>query len=151
MPQRANVGDVLMVPTADGRAAYIHYVGRHHEYGDGVAVCPGLRDRNLAIVPTLFENSYVTFFPAVAAVARGLASVVGHLPSSGLPTRFRRPGARSAGRVDSWVIENGRDEVVRRALSDDERLLPIAAIWNIGLLLQRVANEWRPETEGDSG
>ncbi len=148
MAKRTKPGDVLRLKTADTKAVYLHYLGRHPEYGDGAAVCPSQHDVEVEMSADLFRGSYVTFFPVAAAVAKGLASVVGHLPSPGLPKRVRRPGARSASKVETWIIEDGANEVVKQKLSAVERELPIAVIWNHELLLQRVAEGWRPEMEG---
>lgn len=115
-----------------------------------VAVCPTKQALQVDVNAELFRGGYVTFFPVVAAVAQGLASIVGHLPSPGLPKRVRRPGARSASKVETWIIEEGTDEVVKRELSDVERKLPIVVIWNRDLLVQRVSEGWRPEMEGRS-
>jgi len=136
----------LSAPTG---AIFLHYLGRHTQYGDVVAVCPVVSPQGTAITSDFFQGSYVAFYPVVAAVARGMAQVVGSLPSPGLPRRLRRPGARSGRRVETWIIEEASGaEVVKRHLSDDERHLPIAVIWNHELLLQRVAEGWRPEMEG---
>src|ERR1041384_5792547 len=150
MAKKGETGDVLKLARAERKAVYLHDLGKHREYGDGVAVCPLEQNADAEISAELFRDSYVTFFPAVAAVANGMASVAGHLPSPGLPKRMRRAGARSEKKVETWIIEDGTSEIVKRELSAAELELPIAAIWNHELLLQRVAEGWRPEMEGTS-
>ena len=145
--KRTKIGDVLEVVTPDG-LIYLHYIGKHAEYGDGVAVCPVKQPGRVAVSAALFQDSYVTFYPASAAVARGLASVVGSLPTKGLPSRMRRAGARRGRKVLNWIIEGGSKEVLKEKLSDEERKLPIAAIWNHEFLIGRVSDGWRPEMEG---
>jgi hypothetical protein len=148
MAKRAKPGDVLAISVPDG-AIYLHYLGRHSEYGDGVALCPRIQASGAAITLALFRDAYVAFYPVIAAVGRGLADVVGHLPSPGLPHRLRRPGARVGSKVATWVLEDRSGaEVVKRHLSEEERHLPIAVIWNHELLVQRVVEGWRPEQEG---
>lgn len=147
MTKRAKPGDVLEVTAADG-VIYTHYLGKHPEYGDAVAVCPTKHLKRVPVSPNLFHSGYVTFYPAVAAVNRGLAAVVGHLPSPGLPKRVRRPGARSGRKVETWIIEDDSRETVKDRLSDEDRELPIAVIWNHELLVQRVSEGWRPDMEG---
>jgi len=147
MAKRPKSGDVLELTTPSGRI-YLHYLGKHVDYGEGVAVCTAIHPATPPIGPDLFLDGYVTFYPVVAAAARGLAAVVGHLPSSGLPTRLRRPGARLGGEVRSWIIEDPSGEVVKQRLSAEELRLPIAVIWNQALLTQRVAEGWRPEMDG---
>jgi RHS repeat-associated protein len=148
MARRAKPGDVLEVVAPDGGVIYLHYLGKHPEYGDAIAVAPGKRARRAAVSADLFRDAYVTFYPAVSAVARGFATVVGQLPSRGLPGRMRRAGAREGTRVATWIIEDGSREVLKEALSDEERRLPIAAVWNHEFLIQRVSEGWRPEREG---
>ena len=138
----------MEVATSDGAAVYLHYLGKHPDYGDAVTVCPAKKAPNNEVTAELFRGGYVTFFPATAAVSQGLASVRGQLPSAGIPQRLRRPGARSANKVETWIIEDGASEVVKRELSEADRELPIAVIWNLELLLQRVSEGWRPAMEG---
>jgi|SRR5450432_589274 hypothetical protein len=147
MTTKLKSGDVLRV-SASGGSIYLQYLGKHSEYGDAVAVCPAVQAPATAVTPDLFRDAYVTFYPAGAAFARGMVEVEGHLPSPGIPRRMRRAGARAGRRVETWVLEDaaGADEV-RRELSEEERHLSIAAIWNHELLLQRVTQGWRPETE----
>ena len=102
MAKRSKPGDVLELAAPAG-LVYLHYVGRHPEYGDGVVVCPTKHSDRVKVAAELFETGYVTFFPVAASVARGLATVVGNLPSPGLPRRLRRPGARSGREVVTWI------------------------------------------------
>jgi hypothetical protein len=147
MAKRATVGDVLEITTPDG-LIYAHYLGKHPEYGDAIVVCPTKHAQRVPVGRELFHGGYVTFYPAVASVNRGLASVVGHVRSSGLPKRVRRPGARVGRKVETWIIEDDSRETVKERLSDEDRELPIAVIWNHELLVQRVSEGWRPEMEG---
>jgi hypothetical protein len=145
--KRLKTGDVLEV-IVPGGVIYLHYLGKHPDYGDGIAVCPTTFAGRVEVSPELFAASYITFYPASAAVARGMAAIVGHLPSQGLPVRYRRAGARSGTMVETWIIEDGQSEVVKRRLSEEELHLPIVGIWNHAFLIQRVSEGWRPEKEG---
>lgn len=145
--KRAKAGDVLELKAGD-RFAYLHFVGKHPEYGDAVVVNPGLREQPETVSAEFFANGYVTFYPVAAAVAQGLVEVVAHLPPPKLPERLRRAGARSGRHVDTWIIETGSGDVVKAKLSDEELRLPIAAIWNHELLVQRIAEGWTPAQEG---
>ena len=147
MGTRLRPGDVLELTTDKGRIC-VHYVGRHSEYGDGVIVCPTLHASRAPVNNDLFREGYFTFYPAAAAVGQSLANVIGNLPSPGLPKRFRRPGARYDRTITTWIVEDGAGEVVKQRLSEEERRLPIAAIWNHEMLLHRVSEGWRPEIEG---
>lgn len=144
---RLKSGEVLEL-AAGNRFAYLHYIGKHPEYGDAVLVSPKLHERQNAVTNEMFSNGYVAFYPVAAAIAQGLVHVVGHLPPPNIPQRLRRAGARSGRRVDTWIIESDSGEVVRTKLSEDEQRLPIAAIWNHDLLVQRIAEGWTPTQEG---
>lgn len=148
--KRVKVGDVLQLKV-EGRFAYLHFIGTHPEYGGAVVVNPQFREEPATVSSGYFSGGYVTFYPVTAAVAQGLVEVVAHLPPSSLPERLRRAGARSGRHVVTWVIETGSGEVVRTRLSDEERRLPIAAIWNHELLVQRIAEGWNPAQEGRGG
>src|SRR5262245_57227834 len=127
--KRIKAGDVLQVCVA-GRFAYLHYIGKHPEYGDAVVVSPRIRERQTSLSSDNFSDGYVTFYPAAAAVAQGLVEVVGHLPPPTVPGRLRRAGARYGRQVETWIIEDGGREVVKSKLSEEDLRLPIAAIWN---------------------
>jgi len=146
--KRARPGDILEVATPGGRA-YLHYLGKHPEYGDAVVVSPRQYRNAVSDMSRLFEGGHIAFYPAMTAAAQGLVQVVGHLPSPGVPTRVRRPGARLGTHVQTWIIEDGHGEEVKRYLSEEERKLPIAVIWNHEMLTRRVTEGWRPEREGD--
>jgi hypothetical protein len=147
MTKRAKAGDVLGVSTPDG-VICLQYLRKHAEYGDAVTVCTVKQTEPVTISTVLFGGGYVAFYPATAALARGMAKIIGHLPPPGLPSRLRRPGVRLGRDVKTWVIEEPTRDVVRERLSEEERLLPIGVIWNHELLIQRVGEGWRPEMEG---
>jgi hypothetical protein len=148
MAARARVGDVLELDAPRG-CVYLQYLGKHPQYGDAVCVCRAPHAIRPAIVVDLFRDSYVAFYPAAAAVSRGLAKIVGRLPAESMPSRLRRPGARVGREVRTWIIEEPSGEIVKHALSAEELRLPIAAIWNHEMLLQRVEEGWRPESVGN--
>ena len=131
------------------RFAYMHFVGKHPEYGDAVLINSQLGARQKSIFAEYFANGYIAFYPVTAAVAQGLIEVDGYLPPQKLPERLRRAGARSGRHVKTWIIESGTEEVVKNKLSNEERRLPIAAIWNHELLVQRISEGWDPMQEGE--
>ena len=148
MAKRIRPGDVLEVAGPGGGHLYLHYLGKQSEYGEAVSVCPVEHKTRPSSYEGLFSAGYVAFYPATAAVSRGLAHAVGHIASGGVPTRLRRPGARTGTIVRSWIVEDGASESVKLQLSGEDLRLPIAVIWNHELLLQRVRDGWRPEMEG---
>lgn len=61
---------------------------------------------------------------------------------------YRREGASNReGRVLAWRICDGKTETLVRELSEAQRYLPIASIWNHEALLYYLTQEWRPEQE----
>jgi len=148
--KRLKRGDVLALH-ASGRLGYLHYIGKHSEYGEAVLVSPKLWDRQMTVASEIFSGGYVTFYPATAAIAHHLVEVVGHLPPSILPRRFRRPGAIAGSHVKTWIIEDGVKEVVKVKLSEDELRLPIATIWNHEYLVERLEEGWNPVDEQGEG
>jgi hypothetical protein len=152
MKKKPTPGDVLEVAVPDGRLGYLLYLGKHREYGDSVMISARTYDQRPSDFSNTFEGGYVAFYPAAAALIQKLVHVVGEqeVPPGMPPTRLRRPGARAGTRVESWVIEDESGESVRTKLTEGERSLPIAAIWNHEFLVLRIAQQWRPEMEGSS-
>src|SRR4051812_22272381 len=147
---RAKPGDILEVETRKG-LHYLYYLGKHPVYGDAILVAPGSYSERPTEMNQLFEGGYVKFYPVGAAVYQGLVKVVEHMPMPDkvVPTRMRRAGVRLGTQIATWIIEDESGETVRKELSDEERQLPIASIWNHELLLQRLEEGWHPELETD--
>ena len=139
-------GEILEVPVGD-KFGYVQFIGEHREYGDAILVSPVLHKRQAHFPTGFFSSGYVTFYPAGLAVSNKLVEVVAQSSPPKLPKRFRRPGAKRDGAVDTWVIEGGWREIVRQNLTEEERRLPIAGIWNHESLRERIANGWTPETD----
>jgi hypothetical protein len=148
------VGDILEISTSKG-LAHVQYVGKHAEYGDVIRVIPGLIEREGTDLFAEFTTveGYLAFYPVHAAMLKRLVRITCSCP---LPTKFavpetvRRAGARGRqGAVLTWVIEksDGNERMLEK-LTDSERLLPIAAIWNHELLIQRISDNWTPDQEG---
>ena len=147
--QRTKVapGDVLSVEVGN-QWAYLHYLGKHEMYGDAVLVAAKLYDREVTVTAEMFSGGYVTFYPVGAAIAQKLVSVVGHVPPTPPPTRFRRRGAMVGGQVRTWIIEDSSGDTVKADLSAEDLHLPIASIWNHQFLVQRLSEGWHPVQEG---
>lgn len=130
------------------RFGYVQFLGEHREYGDAILVSPVLYDRQAHFATGFFSSGYVTFYPAAVSVSNKLVEVVAQSSPPSLPKRFRRPKAERDGAVESWVIEGGWRDVVRQNLTDEERKLPIAGVWNHEFLRAQIAKGWTPETDG---
>jgi hypothetical protein len=107
-------------------------------------VRPGAVGKRLPIAPGLFASGYLIFYPANVALSFGLVKVVGNLGTVAPPVRLRRPIIGSTGKIVSWVIENGETTVVKKILSEEERTLPLAEIWNHEFLQERIFDCWLP-------
>lgn len=150
--KRVAIGDVLEVKYATGYS-YLQYVGKHPKYGGVIRVLPRSFSQPQHELHRLIQSSaYLAFFPVGAAVLHGLARIVGSFPLPDgiqVPSRVRRAGARSTdGKVHTWIIEDDNGEYVRVKLTESERQLPIAAIWNHELLGIRISEEWYPTQDG---
>jgi Regulator of ribonuclease activity B len=148
--KRARPGDVLEVRTPRG-LAYVHYSARDPEYGDAIRVLPGFFTTRPADFTVLVSSpeAYFTFYPVGAAVSQGLVEVAARIPvppGQGLPTVYRRAGARRPeGGVLAWIICEGKKETLVWELSEEQRYLPIARVWMHDTLISYLTEEWRPE------
>lgn len=149
--KRARPGDILEVSTSRG-LAYIHYTARHPEYGDTIRVLPGFfatRPADFASLAASVE-AYFTFYPVGAAVYHGLVQIVARIPvapGKELPLRYRRRGASNSERIITWFIWDGTKDTLVWELSEADRHLPIASIWNHEALLYYLVHDWRPEQD----
>ena len=96
-------------------------------------------------------EAYFIFYPAGVAVSQGVAQVVARIsvPSGQeLPSSYRRRGASNReGRILTWFIWDGTKDTLVWELSEAERHLPIASIWNHESLVYHLVEEWRPEQD----
>ncbi len=156
MARRLRSGDVLevefpKVPSPElafpkGGFGYLTYVGKSQEYDDAVRVRPGILYERPAITEDLFKDSYVIFYLANAALRYKLVTVVGQLAPVPMPTVFRRRGGIArGGKVLNWFIDDENGTTSTEVLTDAQRLLPIASMWNHEALLFDISREWRPE------
>jgi hypothetical protein len=148
MRSRLLGGEILEVPVGT-KFGYVQFIGKHREYGDAILVNPTLHARQAHFSAGFFSGGYVTFYPAALSVTQKTVEVVAQSSPPTIPKRFRRPGVTSSdGTVETWVIEGGWRDIVKQELSDEERRIPIAAVWNQEQLSERLAKGWTPETDG---
>lgn len=141
---KPKLGDVYEVEV-DGGYGYLHYIGKHKGYGDTIRVSPRVFTIRPSIDGKLFEDAYVTFYPVGAAIAERLIAPVGNLRPIDIPTTLRRPGAILERQIRTWIIESPQKEKVLSTLSEGDKSLPIAEIWNHELLKESIRRGWRPE------
>lgn len=156
MARRLCSGDVLevefpKVPSPEmawpeGGYGYLTYVGKSQEYGDAVRVRPGILHERPPINEDLFKDGYIIFYPANHALKHKLVTVVGQLAPVSIPPVFRRRGGiAKGGKVLNWFIDDENGTISTKVLTDAQRLLPMAAIWNHEALLFDISREWKPE------
>jgi len=144
-------GDMLEAHTPKG-LAYIQYVGRHREYGDVIRVFQGHYDHRCTnLIEVALRPAYIAFYSARAAVKQGLVEYIATVPLAEfvvVPSDLRRAAARArSGKVLTWIVESGTGESLRHELSESERELPIAAVWDHELLIERISTGWTPAQE----
>lgn len=163
MPHRLRSGDVLEVefpkvpsPSVafpDGGFGYLTYVGKHHHNGDAVRVCPRVFHEQPEITDGLFVDSYIAFYPANVALVHKLVRVVGRLAPVAMPTTFRR-GPFKLGEVTlpyQIDVYNGKEckTYLKYSLSEEEKNLNMATVYNHEALLCTISQGWRPQWDCD--
>lgn len=152
--KKARFGDVFEVRTPQG-LAYLQYTSNHPEYSDTVRVLPGLFDTRPnpeTLASLVAQESYFIFYRVTLAVRHGLVALIGTYPIPGgleAPFKLLRAGFTApGGKVMAWIVEEGASEtVIKRALTPEEKRLSRAQMWNHEYLVQRLAEQWRPEHE----
>ncbi len=155
---RLRSGDVLEVefpkvpsPSVafpEGGYGYLTYVGKHHESGDAIRVCPRVFHERPAITEELFADSYITFYPANLALRYKLAVVVGKLAPVAMPTVFRRGPFVLGNQTLPYQIDTydgtTRTTILKYSLSEEEKKLNIDEGYNHEGLLITIAEGWTP-------
>jgi hypothetical protein len=94
------------------------------------------------------QPQFITFFPLGAACNRGLVSIVANEPvpdhAAIFPT-FRSAVRGPDGILNDWWLWDGANERRVGELTREMRSLPIRAICNDTLLVERIVSEWRSE------
>lgn len=144
------MGDVIEIPTSNG-LAYAQITHKVPSYGSLIRVLPGLfevRPSRLDDITVLTERFYI-FFPAGAAVHRGLVAVIGNVP---VPTRaqpfplLRQRGyIEPGGKVRDWWLWDGTNSWRVGQLTTEQRALSLGEIWNDTLLIERILDGWKPQ------
>jgi hypothetical protein len=161
MPPRLRSGDVLEIefpkvpsPTIafpNGGYGYLTYVGKHPLDGDAIRVRTSILYERPPITEEIFADSYITFYAANLALKRKLVTIVGKLAPVPMPTVFRRSRRiERDGRVTSWFIDDENGTTAVDSLSDGQKKINIASIWNHESLLFHISKNWKPEKSVDS-
>lgn len=146
---RPRPGDVIEVKTPKG-LAYAQFTHKDAVHGALLRVLPGLHaTRPSDFTPLVMQRElFLVFFPLGAACNRKLVAIVAE---EELPVRcrkfptFRHGFADADGTVAVWTLWNGKHEWRVTKLSAEEEHLPLLpGTWNDTLLIQRIAEGWRP-------
>lgn len=154
MAKRVQIGDIIEIPTGKG-LAYAQYTHQHSQMGGLIRVFDELfssRPSNLSKVvngPVRFS----TFLPIKTAVNRGIFNVVGHYDVAPQNTPF--PLFRNGNsdpktkKVAAWWFWDGEKSWKVGEITPEQRKMPIRGVWNDTLLIQRIEEDWRPETDSE--
>ncbi len=155
-PMKVKIGDVVEIKTDLG-LAYAIYTHRHSlppRYGALIHVfCRIYPSRPSDIVGVVQDSiRFSTFFPLQAAVDSHVIEIIGNVT---VPEHLRNfPLFRAAGlghlqmkRADDWWLWDGDKEWRVGLLTPEQRKLPIRAVWNYSILVERIVEGWRPEDE----
>lgn len=143
------MGDVLEI-TCPAGVAYVAYAGRNESLGDALWVVPKVFRRPTDDWRMVFsELGYFAFYPAHTALRRKLVRKAGYSTDAirMLPLRRRSPtNVLDDEKPNSWLITEGSTRTVHRDedLTVEERMLPIAEIWNHPQLIDAISTGWMP-------
>jgi len=146
----ATIGDVAEIPTRHG-LAYAQVSHDLPSYGPLLRVLPGFFERRPADLQALADQraSFVAFFPLKHAVRKGRFEIVARcrVPEFAQSFPLFRSGFidPKTGKVKTWWLWDGEKEWPVGSLTKEQHELPIRAVWNDTLLLERIEQGWTPE------
>jgi len=153
MAKRIKIGDIFEIPTKKG-LAYAQYTHKEEQWGSLIRVLPGFHEKRPESFSALVtqKEQFVTFLPLQGVVSRKIFEVIGNEPvpshAASFPV-FRGPGfIDREGRVQKWYLWDGQRETpIGKDLSEGQKKLPILAVINDTLLIERIEQGWTPETD----
>jgi hypothetical protein len=150
--KKPKLGDILEIPTAKG-LAYAQYTHEHSQFGSVLRVFDTLFESRPDNFTSLVTGPvrFSTLFPLRASVRNGIVNIIGHHEIAKGNKRFPtfRDGLPEAGtkKVAVWWFWDGEREWRVGNITAEQRKLPIRSIWNYPMLVQRIEEGWRPETD----
>jgi hypothetical protein len=150
--KKPKVGDIIEIPTSKG-LGYAQYTHQHPQFGGLIRVFDALFQRRPDDFGSLVEGPlrFSTFFPLHAAVNKGIFKVVGHRevarPNRPFPIFRNGVSDPKTKKVAVWWFWDGQKEWQVGKITPEQRKLPIQGIWNDTMLVQRIEEGWRPETD----
>jgi hypothetical protein len=153
--KRLVLGDVVEIPLTKRRVAYAQYIYSHRElprWGDLIRVFPGifrLRPDSFSLLAKQQER-FCAFFPAGAAVSRGIVTIVSH---EVIPDRCKKLPLFKDYNQDGltgeklWFLWDGKRDIEIGKLPQKYHDLPMCEIVNMPLLVGRISKGWSPRDE----
>ena len=152
MRKKAEIGDVVEIPTAKG-LAYAQYTHQHSTHGGLVRVFDRLFEKRPGSFCDLVRESvrFSTFFPVRSAVSRGIFEVVSHEEVASqnreFPTFRNGVADPKTKKVATWWFWDGEREWRVGDITPTQRQMPIVGVWNDTLLVQRIEAGWTPSSD----
>jgi len=150
---RPRPGDVFELATSKGYA-YIQCCLKHPRYTYLIRILPGMYETQPSSLKDLAtrREAFFVFFPLGAAARRGIVRWVTNeaLPkwAQKQPLMRLEGGSAPGGKVLNWRLwDGGTKETLVQKLTDDQKKVSIAEIWNDTLLIERICQGWKPEVD----
>lgn len=147
--KRPRIGDIIEIPTAKG-LCYAQYPHQHPQFGGLIRVF----DRLFSERPNELQKAaqgpvrFSTFFPVRAAIKRGIFRVVGNQEIASQNREFPvfRDGLEDprTNKVTTWWFWDGEREWKVGQITEEQRKMPIRAVWNDTFLVNRIESGWTP-------
>lgn len=148
---RIQIGDIFEIVTPSG-LAYFQYTHRKGAFGALIRVLEGLYVARPEV--DQFANSrtrFHVFFPVQAAANRGIVARVGNIDvpiaDRAFPLFKISSPPNPATKERQWWLWDGEHEWRTGDLSPEYRNLPVRAVINDTLLIQRIVSGWQPSDE----
>jgi hypothetical protein len=149
---KPKIGDIFEIPTAKG-FAYAQYTHENALMGALIRVFDQLYPAKPENLEPIVEGPvrFSTFFPLKAAIQQDIYKIVANYDVSESNRAFPifRTGIvdPKTKKVLVWWLWDGEKEWKIGELTPEQRKLPIRGVWNVAMLVQRIEEDWRPETD----
>lgn len=149
---RPKIGDVVEIKTKKG-LSYALYTHRHSRYGALLRIFDKQYDERPKDFGRVVEDrvQFSCFFPLGAAVRQKIVACVGNVvvPGALIPFPIFRDASVDyrTGKVAYWWLWDGEKAWQVDSLTPEQRHLPIKGIWNDTLLIERIEEGYKSETD----
>ena len=143
---KSKIGDLVEIRTALG-ISYAQYTHEDDQHGSLVHVFDRTYIEQPVDLSEIFDNlaGFSVFFTLDEALKTKSFSIVGNvlIPEEirGFPL-FRCGGIGVSGKVKTWWLWDGENQVRIGTLTEAQKSLPVRQIWNIALMIERIECRW---------